>query len=529
MKRISKMILLSAGILLTLAGCQKGTTTNNLTGKAVRFGVTSGSLSTRTSFTGEGTQDGEKADEFGRKILTKERLSWASGDQIMIASDNATVYQTPSVKYATYTVGTITDDGEKSYATLQEKASSEELFFNENETYKFWGVYPATVGDGTKLVNAQAEFSVSASQAPSGEAVKTTPEGKSITLTTLPADMTQAVMLGAAENQTSSNVELEFYPAFTAFEFTLNSLWTDLILKELVLTTATGKSLAGKVTVNAIKTGGATFSSTDNYGITYPDDTKVTYAFPDNTKITKNDYVTFTVYALPETINGLTLEFHLGADGSEIQKATLKYQGNPIEFAACKKHSLRGIAVKGGWEFEYLTLDIKPLDWVEAESEISSGDGVQATQFNVVGADNLRELKDAQVNANTQMTQSEKEAALEANKAYRQWWVFDAGETVTVTYKIMMPKTGTWNVEVLGDTDSFTVSPTSGTLAGTNASATYITLTITSNATAKTSIYLKTTVTSGGETYSLDSETQLYDMRGYHYFIVNGDVNTTAL
>ena len=158
-----------------------------------------------------------------------------------------------------------------------------------------------------------------------------------------------------------------------------------------------------------------------------------------------------------------------------------------------------------------------------------SGDGVQATQFNVVGADNLRELKDAQVNASTTMTESEKKAALAANKAYRQWWVFDAGETVTVTYKIMMPKTGTWNVEVLGDTDSFTVSPTSGTLAGTNASATYITLTITSNATAKKSIYLKTTVTSEGETYNLDSETQLYDMRGYHYFIVNGDVNTTAL
>ena len=536
MNKISKMILLGAGILLTLAGCQKGTTTNDLTGKAVRFGVTSGSLSTRTTFTGEGTQDGEKVDEFGRTILTCERLSWADGDQIMVASDNATVYQTPSVRYATYTVGVITDDGNKSYATLKEKDSNEELFFNDSETYKFWGIYPASAGDSDKLVNAQAEFAVSASQAPGeGDAkttsVEVTVDGAQVTktLTTLPADMTQAVMLGAAENQASTDVELEFYPAFTAFEFTLNSLWTDLILKELVLTTAEGKSLAGTVAVSAIKTGGTTFSSTDNYGITYPDDTKVTYTFPDDTKITKNDYVTFTVYALPEKINGLTLEFHLGADGSEIQKATLKYQGNPIEFAACKKHSLRGIAVKGGWNFTYLTLDILPLDWVEVESEISSGDGVQATQFAVVGADNLRELKDAAVNASTTMTESEKEAALAANKAYRQWWVFDAGETVTVTYKIMMPKTGTWNVEVLGDTDSFTVSPTSGTLAGTNASATYITLTITSNATAQKSIYLKTTVTSGGETYSLDSETQLYDMRGYHYFIVNGDVNTTAL
>lgn len=525
MKRISKMILLGAGILLTLAGCQKGTTTNDLAGKAVRFGVTSGSLSTRTSFTGEGTQDGEKADEFGRKILTKERLSWASGDQIMIASDNATVYQTPSVKYATYTVGTITDDGEKSYATLQEKADNEELFFSDEESYKFWAVYPSSVDDGSKLVNAKAEFAVSASQAPSGDAVKTTVGTK--TLTTLPADMTQAVMLGAAENQTSSNVELEFYPAFTAFEFTLNSLTSDIILKELVLTTAEGKSLAGTVAVSAIKTGGATFSSTDNYGITYPDDTKVTYTFPDNTTITKNDYVTFTVYALPEKINGLTLEFHLGADGSEIQKATLKYQGNPIEFAACKKHSLRGIAVKGGWNFKYLILDIDVMKWVDVESDISSGDGVQATQFAVVGASNLRELKDAAVNANTTMTAEEKEAAKAANKAYRQYWVFPAGQEVTVTYKIMMPLVGTWAVELCGDDASyFSVEPTSGNLAGADASATYITLKINSTAEGEKTLYLKTTVTSGGETYNLDSETQLYDMRGYHYFVVNGTVDT---
>ena len=525
MKKISKMILLSAGILLTLAGCQKGTTTNDLSGKAVRFGVTSGSLSTRTSFTGEGTQDGEKVDDFGRKILTWERLSWAAEDEIMVASDNATVFQNSSVKFATYGVKAITDDGNKSYAQLKEKDASEELYFNDSETYKFWGIYPASVGDGAKLVNAQADFVVSASQSPSGDAVKTTVGEK--TLTTLPADMTQAVMLGAAENQSSTNVELEFYPAFTAFEFTLNSLTSELILKELVLTTAEGKSLAGSVAVSAIKTGGTTFASTDNYSITYPEDTKVTYTFPADTKITKTDYVTFTVYALPETINGLTMEFHMGEDGSEIQKGTLKYQGNDIEFAGCRKHCLRGIAVKGGWNFTDLILDIKPLDWVPVESEISSGDGVQATQFNVIGASNLRELKDAKVNASTTMTEEEKAAALSANKAYRQYWVFNAGTEVTVTYKIMMPREGTWAVELCGDdAASFTVTPTSGNLAGSDATATYITLKINSNASGEKTLYLKTTVTSGGETYNLDSETQLYDMRGYHYFVVNGTVDT---
>ena len=38
--------------------------------------------------------------------------------------------------------------------------------------------------------------------------------------------------------------------------------------------------------------------------------------------------------------------------------------------------------------------------------------------------------------------------------------------------------------------------------------------------------YLRITDTDGN-TFSLDSETQLYDMRGHHYFIVNGDASTT--
>ena len=98
---------------------------------------------------------------------------------------------------------------------------------------------------------------------------------------------------------------------------------------------------------------------------------------------------------------------------------------------------------------------------------------------------------------------------------------------MTVTYQIMMPLVGTWAVELCGDdAASFTVEPTSGNLAGANATATYITLKINSNATGEKKLYLKTTVTSGGETYNLDSETQLYDMRGYHYFVVNGSVNT---
>ena len=530
-------ILLSAGIVLSLAGCQKGTTPGQMNGKAVQFSAKSATFATRTSFSGEGTVTDatKKADEFGRNILKHERIDWVAGDKVLIASDNATLMNDRNTHYATYTVANVEDKGDISEADLEEMAGPDELFFTGADSYTFWGIYPASVGVGTDLLQNKASFTINDAQemaTATDEPIEVTVDEVTKKLTTLPGDMTQAVMLALADNQTEKSVEMEFYPAFTAFEFTLNSATSDIILKELIIKRALDsetkdRSLAGTVAATIKTNGGSTFVNT-------PSDKALTITFPENTTITTTDYVTFTVFALPEDIEGLNLEFHLGADGSEIQYANLKQTVNGVKkninFEKCKKHCLRGIAVPGGWNFKYLTLDIDVLDWVDLESDISSGDGVQATQFNIKGADNLRELKDAAVDADSSLSPTQKEEAKEANKAYRQWWVFPAGNTVTVTYKIMMPLVGTWKVEPLGDTDAFSVTSStgslSGNLAGATASATYITLTITGTGTAQKSLYLKTTVTSNGETYNLDSETQLYDMRGYHYFVVNGNVDT---
>lgn len=525
MRNFISKFLLSAGIVLSLAGCQKGTTPDGQAGKAVKFEATSGSIGTRTSFTGDGTVTTATptTDDFGRKILTHERINWTVGDQVMIASDYATIPNT-STKYATYTVESMTEDGNKSHATVADQDNATELHFvDDQDSYKFWGVYPASAGTGTSLVNAQAAYKIDASQAPVGTPKTTnhTINNKAVTLTTLAPDMTKAVMLAAAENQTVSKVELEFYPGFSAFEFTLNARDTEIGLASMDLITAEGKSLAGDVSVQ-IKTAG-----NSTYTCTYPTDTKVTYTFPANTVISPTKYLTFTVFALPEDITGLTLVFHM-SDGTTttaklMNKATDTTPASPITFAGCKKHCLKGIAVPGGWKFLWLDIDVK--EWVEVTSTQSNGqNGVQATQFAVDGADNLRELKDA-VNK------------VDANKDYRQCWVFDSGETVTVKYKIMMPTSGTWSIEKLGDTGSFTVSVTSSygtvttsgnTYSGTLATgSTYITMTITSTATTLKKLYFKTTASDGTSNFSLDSETQLYDMRGYHYFIVNGTASTT--
>ena len=527
MKSICRMVLLAAGIVLSLAGCQKSNTPGELTGKAVKFNATTGSIMTRTSFTGDGTSTG--TDDFGRKILSHERINWEIGDQIMIASDYATVLNS-TTKYATYKVATMTENGDKSYATLYEKAGTEELFFNdEHAKYKFWGIYPASAGTGTSLVNAQASYTIDASQAPVGTPKTTnhTINNKAVTLTTLAPDMTKAVMLAAAEDQNSESVELDFYPSFTAFEITLCTKDNSMMLKKVVISRSDDKGMTGAVEAQ-IATGG-----NSSYTLTYNSDKAITYNFPgDNgVEISPTKYVSFTVLAVPEDIQGLNLEFHMG-DGS-ITKATLKTKATdtaaagPITFAGCKKHCLRGIAVPGGWKF--LWLDIEVMDWVEV-STIQDNDKncVQASQFGVSFAG---DPEGTEVQHNLRYVKGN-------DKDYRQCWVFGTNNTVTVQFKIMMPSTGTFSIEKCGDTGDFTVTAattpastvtTSGnTISGTLAEgATYITLTINSTATDVKTLYFKTTVSDGTSTFNLDSETQLYDMRGYHYFIVNGTASTT--
>ena len=49
-----------------------------------------------------------------------------------------------------------------------------------------------------------------------------------------------------------------------------------------------------------------------------------------------------------------------------------------------------------------------------------------------------------------------------------------------------------------------------------------------STATAASKLWFNVTVTAtDGEVYNIDSETQLYDMRGYHYFVTQCPLGDT--
>ena len=552
MRNKSLLFLLAAGLVLSLTGCEKEPDAQNGDPQEVHFSVATPNPETKTHYTGEGTGDAGN--------LSWERISWDEGDPLLIWSDYAVDRVGGSAHSAKYVVGKpwhVDESGNypnQSWSILKDDEDLgliyDDAHSGDSDKYNFWSIYPATAttstpAGGTGSDNNKVTFQIPATQESTGVAsasITQTLSGKSVSfdVDSLTPDMNKAVMLAAVEGAAfNSDIDLKYYPAFTAFEFDLLTEEDELTLGKVVLTSSS--DLVGTVTA-AVKAGTRNDAGSNNYigasTYTYAStDTTLTFEFPNGTKLTPETVegetttpakgVIFTVFALPQDIEGMTLEF-FDADGNSFAKGTLKYGGNDITFAAGKKHCIRGIYVKNTWKFKYLTLDIKVLDWDELESTYSNGSGVQSTQFAISFDDDGEEG----VEHNLRYVKGN-------DRAYRQCWVFTSDNTATVTYKIMMPTetTGKWSIEKCGDVDDFTVAVTSpagatwngktvsGNLSGET--ATYITFTINTSATDLKTLYFKTYVSDGTDTFSLDSETQLYDMRGYHYFIANGTASTT--
>ena len=146
-------------------------------------------------------------------------------------------------------------------------------------------------------------------------------------------------------------------------------------------------------------------------------------------------------------------------------------------------------------------------EWFDDEYEINSENLPQSSQFTIVGAINGYD-----------------DLHWDKNK-FRQTWYYN-NVPIEVSFKIMTPVNGSWEVVPAGDTGAFTVTnwtsgSSSSTLSGDlsdGSSTNNIILKIA--ATGEGTLYLKTYVyDSTGKKYSLDSETQLLDLRGYHYFV----------
>ena len=509
MKAIAKNILLGAGILLALTGCQKGTIFGG--GKNVTFKASTKTYETRTAY-------GDVVTEGG---VNYQRIDWKSGDKILVWSDNAVVrnggshptFTENNTNIATYSITNIKTEGRKSVANIEDPDGLGLQYRDDASVkYAFWGLYPADA--------------VLQSPSATNSAVLTLMDNQ----TGVEPDMKQAFMTAVAlDTKADTPVELQFYPAFTTFEFILQGGDDDnysLTINKFALESEGegGTDLAGKF-IATCSNGTWTYDCEDE-----GNSRLITVTFPEPLTVTKGTTASFRFFALPQDLTNLRITFwtNEGTKSTKLMKKGTVDQntgaGEYMTFDGTKYHKIKGLVLPSGMYFSYITLDLQVLEWEAKNMTGVSEEFPQTTQFSVTGAKNGRD-------------------DLNMGESARQQWYFMPGQTVTVTFKMMLPAGGTWELVPMGGTEAdpveadaslFTIRNVSGETPSTNlygpigtSGSTDVKIEITYNGdTAQHSFYFLSYAYSGpnktGEKYNIDSETQLYDRgRGYHTFIVN--------
>ena len=174
--------------------------------------------------------------------------------------------------------------------------------------------------------------------------------------------------------------------------------------------------------------------------------------------------------------------------------------------------------------FESITLNGVALPWTKKEVAVATNNTPQASQFVVTGEENHGIQNVYELHPT------------EEGKAYRQTWILHNGNhPATITFKVFSPVDGTYEIvpyvlkangTITTDISGFQVGGTlSGSIGGTGHTheATKVEFTVRhNNAPNGDQLFFKTyVIDADGVRHSLDSETQLYDMRGYHYFRID--------
>lgn len=479
--------MLLSGLLLLLSGCEEPF---GVSGKQVRFSATSRSdFATKTAYSGEfATVDGKKY----------ERINWVENDEICIYSKNKRVKTDAGNPYATYFLTGIRTEGIKSVGKLKntrEGYTENGLTWGNVESETFYGFYPAA----SAVENADGYpclFPI------------TIPNVQSST-----PDMKYAYMAAKSENvENNHDVNLQFYPVFSAIEVHLKSASGSLTLKGAELWTE------NQVNTNALAGTGCYYDVDPASGaspLSFPEGSRVRYnvAIPSTATISETSETVFTFFMLPQDLTDLKFSVAYVRDGNEEVVRTLSLNdgvsetnptGTPITFAAGKKAILRGVALQDSWNFT-LELGLNVMEWtVGGNNTIDYSDAVTATRFSFTSEE---------YGGNVDIT----------NPAGSWDFIFNNINTsvMYITFTIQTPTGATWSVQKDDPNDYFDVvalndgvaSAPTGTVNNTE-----ITLcirpkpaNIPSSRPSDYSMLLHTYVEVGDKAYNIDSETQIYD------------------
>lgn len=331
--RVIISIAAAAISLLGFVGCTK-----NMTGLEIRFRAkTSAAPVTKTSFSGENYDGGGK---------TYERIDWSDGDIIVLAMKN----DETAMATQNYSVNTISTVGVNSRTDLMPSGAENGLTWGEG-THDFWSGYPAskvTVGDHTLSATIPAS-QVATYSRKSGNTVLFTP------------DMSDAFMVASLQSAPANNgINLDFYPAFTTFDFTVgandNITITSFEMETSTYETETSTTmpLAGGVTASFDTASGmacsyaVSGSSSNTVSLAFHDDKNQPY----NPIITPTTSMNFKVFALPQDITGIRITFNL-SDGT-FRALRLKQSDSWITFPGAAKINISGLLVPGAiWNITF--------------------------------------------------------------------------------------------------------------------------------------------------------------------------------
>ena len=342
--RVIISIAAAAACLLGFSGCTK-----NFSGREIRFRAKTNPAApvTKTSFSGENYDGGSK---------TYERIDWSDGDIIVLAmKNNETAMATQN-----YSVNTISTVGVNSRTDLMPSGAENGLTWGEG-THDFWSGYPASkvmVGDHTLSATIPAA-QVAKYSRKTGNVVSFTP------------DMSDAIMVASLQSDPANEgINLDYYPAFTTFDFTVGAN-DNITITSFEMETSTYETessttmpLAGDVTATFDPAAGMARS----FAVSGSSSNTVSLVFhnengqPYNPIITSTTSMNFKVFALPQDITGIRITFNL-SDGT-FRSLRLKQSGSWITFPAAAKINISGLLVPGAiW---YVTFDYpREEQWID--------------------------------------------------------------------------------------------------------------------------------------------------------------------
>lgn len=409
--RVICLFCLAGMMLFLAAGCE---TTFEQKGRDVKFTATSkGSVSTKTAY---GNEDGGYAiiewkanDQIRIYSPNTNYLYGSGGDAAVIVGEGEGQTQFEGYVYDDYTlIPSSTISGHIHTATLENLDQSEEnpdgrgLYWNlsgttsENEA-TFYAAYPTNTGVSWYSNGLSFDLNI-----PNRQSVTFDANGvHTPSISSLP-------LLAMQQNvQSGDQVNLEFYPAFSAFEFNLKS--EDLItLNSFTLETACDTSyVTGTCIYNpALKKKSGEFYIQNNQIYFIADSywagsyelcsKSLTVNFPSGTQIgpvegtTQSKEVTFTLFALPNDLDQVSITVNLTADGLttsrklKLQQKDSNSEFQWITFPAGRKARIKGLAVDKGSKWQ-LQIDDEVLPWISDVQTTSFKNQIGITGRSPVG------------------------------------------------------------------------------------------------------------------------------------------------